>query len=990
VNGKLTGKALWKDALKRVELQSVIWPQLQLSQPISQPIFSHIVPSNIINTAEASARAILNKNSPVQDPSYFHGFSPSLSRILCESHPAVATVKQRALGITPTFLRSPSSSWPAVAHAAEAIELSAGRHSQRSSSQWDVLGENVGITASGSKVKDSRPIVKDSGAHGLLHSNSSTSDSAQRYYLRVCGLRSCVSDDDVFCFFQKFSAIRDQIVSIKSSNSKTQLLFVSFKSFKDAERAKDELIAQKNLQIMNNSFVIEDEVLSQRRIESIIRNSQVQAPGSCTHFSLTSPRVKNEDISFSGSNSERSINVAHHCSDHGALSTRARVEDNASPNERHQHDASDRAQHKDAQSRVSHVRCRHFARGHCDNGANCRFSHDAATKPSETRTCIPREAPETVSKQLGSALQGSDSREKKRWRYIELHGLPRHCTEQDILALLTWDFPEFESKNCEIILTKFMDGSRTGHAYCRLAIEEALFAAVLQCRKMMGSHRVSVFQGSEDRFLEVASEESKASSAVPRAPSLKSSEQAASDSNGSLAHAVSEQVFLKMRGLPYSCTVHDIVDFFQGHSVDPDSVKFGSTSDGFTAWAGFPNLAQARRAMQEKQRKYVGHRYVDIVIDESRQGQRSRSQSDAHSSSLASSSAAAPAIDTVPINALDSRINHDKDVFVSPNFHSESTKQRDTDTASYGSRLPEAPVLNAAWGTPSNVLFLKNLPADCFAREISIVFQTIKGFLCARDAKILCRPVVFVEFDNVENCKAAIAAMQGKAVLPRSDQSLQIEFGKSSRNSRVRLAPGTSSSTMETGHPNEHREVQPLSSTASRRVEIEKSDVDRERPSVSHVEGPTSKKQRLHDSGQAITSTPDDDVSTRQVVRFVKTEGNPSDITKTDSTPLADSFGYATEAFASVASGGLQTKTAAALYKTPSGRETRTWCRYGHSCKSGSKCNFGHENVAQKLIRTVDLRQSIDSPSASHSASLETDMRSKLGSKSHSLNVPMS
>jgi hypothetical protein len=42
------------------------------------------------------------------------------------------------------------------------------------------------------------------------------------------------------------------------------------------------------------------------------------------------------------------------------------------------------------------------------------------------------------------------------------------------------------------------------------------------------------------------------------------------------------------------------------------------------------------------------------------------------------------------------------------------------------------------------------------------------------------------------------------------------------------------------------------------------------------------------------------------------------------------------------------------------------------------------------LIRTVDLRQSIDSPSASHSASLETDMRSKLGSKSHSLNVPMS
>ena len=72
---------------------------------------------------------------------------------------------------------------------------------------------------------------------------------------------------------------------------------------------------------------------------------------------------------------------------------------------------------------------------------------------------------------------------------------------------------------------------------------------------------------------------------------------------------------VKMRGLPYRISTHDIVDFFRGFDILPQSVQLGMTPDGRPsgeAWATFGSPEEARRAVVEKNRQHLGSRYVEI------------------------------------------------------------------------------------------------------------------------------------------------------------------------------------------------------------------------------------------------------------------------------------------------------------------------------------------------------------------------------------------
>ena len=70
----------------------------------------------------------------------------------------------------------------------------------------------------------------------------------------------------------------------------------------------------------------------------------------------------------------------------------------------------------------------------------------------------------------------------------------------------------------------------------------------------------------------------------------------------------------------------------------------------------------------------------------------------------------------------------------------------------------------------------------------------MKGFEVARDAVIYGRPAVFAQFNNADSSTEAIIEMQGKRVLPKSDQGLDIEFAKSGSKFQVE---GKDNSKME-------------------------------------------------------------------------------------------------------------------------------------------------------------------------------------------------
>ena len=72
---------------------------------------------------------------------------------------------------------------------------------------------------------------------------------------------------------------------------------------------------------------------------------------------------------------------------------------------------------------------------------------------------------------------------------------------------------------------------------------------------------------------------------------------------------------MKMRGLPYRISHHDILDFFRGFDVIPQSVQLGTNSDGRSsgeAWVTFGSPEESQRAIFEKNRQHLGSRYVEI------------------------------------------------------------------------------------------------------------------------------------------------------------------------------------------------------------------------------------------------------------------------------------------------------------------------------------------------------------------------------------------
>lgn len=73
-----------------------------------------------------------------------------------------------------------------------------------------------------------------------------------------------------------------------------------------------------------------------------------------------------------------------------------------------------------------------------------------------------------------------------------------------------------------------------------------------------------------------------------------------------------------MRGLPFTATTADILQFFQGFSeLSPECIQIHRNSDGRPsgeAVVNFQNHAEAERAIQVKNRHNIGTRYIELFM----------------------------------------------------------------------------------------------------------------------------------------------------------------------------------------------------------------------------------------------------------------------------------------------------------------------------------------------------------------------------------------
>jgi len=74
---------------------------------------------------------------------------------------------------------------------------------------------------------------------------------------------------------------------------------------------------------------------------------------------------------------------------------------------------------------------------------------------------------------------------------------------------------------------------------------------------------------------------------------------------------------VKVRGLPFRATPVDILSFFEGYGSIADSLQLGVDALGRPsgeAWLTFGSGEEALRAVRERNRHYLGNRYLELSL----------------------------------------------------------------------------------------------------------------------------------------------------------------------------------------------------------------------------------------------------------------------------------------------------------------------------------------------------------------------------------------
>uniref|UniRef100_A0A8C8RTV2 G-rich RNA sequence binding factor 1 n=1 Tax=Pelusios castaneus TaxID=367368 RepID=A0A8C8RTV2_9SAUR len=170
---------------------------------------------------------------------------------------------------------------------------------------------------------------------------------------------------------------------------------------------------------------------------------------------------------------------------------------------------------------------------------------------------------------------------------IRAQGLPYTCTVEDVLNF----FADCRIRNGEngIHLLLNSEGRRRGDAFIELESELDVRKALEQHRKYMGERYVEVFEVHNedvDRILRTL--QSSSTSAV-------------------------NEGLVRLRGLPYSCTEAEILEFFAGLNIVEiafvmDQRGRRKTGEAFVQFAT-PEMANQARL---KHKEEIGHRYIEI------------------------------------------------------------------------------------------------------------------------------------------------------------------------------------------------------------------------------------------------------------------------------------------------------------------------------------------------------------------------------------------
>mmetsp|Transcript_31201 Transcript_31201/g.87507 ORF Transcript_31201/g.87507 Transcript_31201/m.87507 type:complete len:388 (-) Transcript_31201:66-1229(-) len=201
------------------------------------------------------------------------------------------------------------------------------------------------------------------------------------------------------------------------------------------------------------------------------------------------------------------------------------------------------------------------------------------------------------------ATEGGDSQPEKKSKtehVVKLRGIPWEASETDIQSFFS---PAMVTVG-DVYFVLNRRGKETGECYVVLANEEDVQKALTLDRSCIGKRYIEVFVGRpEDLHRNIT--RCKGEVAYPG-----DLEMTRESENAKELAACS----VRMRGLPYSTTAAEIVDFFKGLNVDEDSVTFTynyHNRPSGEAYVRFRSNEEAAKALMHN-RENIGSRYIEL------------------------------------------------------------------------------------------------------------------------------------------------------------------------------------------------------------------------------------------------------------------------------------------------------------------------------------------------------------------------------------------
>lgn len=187
---------------------------------------------------------------------------------------------------------------------------------------------------------------------------------------------------------------------------------------------------------------------------------------------------------------------------------------------------------------------------------------------------------------------------------VRLRGLPFDCTETDVAEF-------FHGLDIVDVLFVHKSGKFTGEGFCVLGYPLQVDFALQRNRQNMGRRYVEVFRSKRQEYYKaIANEVSDARGGSP--PPRRSASRAKSYDEGK--ESAEHTGVLRLRGLPFSASKDDILDFFKDFALSEDSIHIVMNSEGRPSGEAYVEFVDAEdsKAAMAKDRMTLGSRYIEL------------------------------------------------------------------------------------------------------------------------------------------------------------------------------------------------------------------------------------------------------------------------------------------------------------------------------------------------------------------------------------------